>query len=203
MRDREHDIAKPPGVLRVAVLGDSYAEAMQLPMAQAFWAVLERELAGCGALDGRPVEVINFGVSGYGTAQELLTLRHDAWRYDPDLVVLAFLTGNDVRNNSRGLDGDPDRPYFVERDGRLVPDEGFRERFPSPLGLWLRDAAATVVNGLRLLQLLKAAVDTVRYPRPRVAKGRGASRASTTPCTRRRAPPPGNRPGASRRACSP
>jgi hypothetical protein len=147
---------------------------MQLPMEQAFWAVLERELGGCAALAGRPVEVINFGVSGYGTTQELLTLRHEAWRYDPDLVVLAFLTGNDVRNNSRELDGNPDWPYFVERDGRLVLDETFRGRFPSPLGLRLRDAAAAVVNEVRLLQLLKAAVDTVRHPAAAGGEGPGA-----------------------------
>lgn len=173
LRDREHALAKPPGTLRVAVLGDSYAEAMQLPMAQAFWAVLERELAGCASLAGRPVEVINFGVSGYGTAQELLALRYAAWDYSPDVVVLAFVTGNDVRNNSRALEGDPDRPYFVERGGRLVLDEGFRARHPPPWRLRLRDAAAAVVNEVRLLQLLKAAAGAARSPVAADGGGRG------------------------------
>ncbi|HEY5998756.1 MAG TPA: SGNH/GDSL hydrolase family protein [bacterium] len=164
LRDREHALAKPPGTLRIAVLGDSYAEAMQLPMEQTFWSVLERELGGCGALAGRRVEVINFGVSGYGTAQELLALRHDAWRYDPDVVVLAFVTGNDVRNNSRELERDPTRPYFVERDGRLVLDEGFRAGFPPPWRLRLREAASEVLNRVRVLQLLKSAADAAHAP---------------------------------------
>jgi hypothetical protein len=164
LRDREHETAKPPGTLRVAVLGDSYAEALQLPMAEAFWAVLERELADCAALSGRPVEVLNFGVSGYGTAQELLALRHAAWEYEPDVVVLAFVSGNDVRNNSRDLEGDPDRPYFVERDGGLVLDDRFLERFPSPAGMRLRTVAARVLNEVRLLQLAKLGIEAALAP---------------------------------------
>jgi hypothetical protein len=93
LRDREHAIAKPPNTLRIAILGDSYAEAFQVPMERAFWSVLERTLAGCQALNGQDVEVINFGVSGYGTAQ---TLRHRVWPYHPDIVVLAFAAGNDA-----------------------------------------------------------------------------------------------------------
>ncbi len=128
MRDRERALEKPPKTLRIAVLGDSYTEAMQVPMERAFWAVAERELSGCGSLRGRRVEVLNFGVSGYGTAQELLTLRHKVWRFDPDLVLLAFLTGNDVRNNSRELDGGNNRPYFVFGNGELVLDRRYMEK---------------------------------------------------------------------------
>jgi lysophospholipase L1-like esterase len=78
-------------------------------------------------LEGQQVEVINFGVSGYGTAQELLALRHKAWRYDPDLVILAFLTGNDLRNNSRALQGG-NRPYFMYKGGELVLDRRYTEK---------------------------------------------------------------------------
>ncbi len=47
LRDREHTKAKPPGVLRVAVLGDSFAEAMQVDQDRTFWSVLERHLNAC------------------------------------------------------------------------------------------------------------------------------------------------------------
>jgi hypothetical protein len=98
---------------------------VQVPVEDAFPAVLERSLAGCEALGGRTVEVLNFGVSGYGTAQELLTLRTRALAYRPDLVLLAFFPGNDVVENDRALDHDPLRPYFNLERGRLVPDRGF------------------------------------------------------------------------------
>src|SRR5438045_2429569 len=55
LRDREHPIEKPAGVYRVAVLGDSYAEAMQVNQEDAFWHVLEGRLSQCWA---RPVEVV-------------------------------------------------------------------------------------------------------------------------------------------------
>jgi lysophospholipase L1-like esterase len=156
MRDREHAEAKPPGTLRIAVLGDSFAEAMQVERERTFWSVLESRLNGCGGLAGRKPEVLNFGVSGYGTAQELLKLRRDVWRYDPDIVLLAFFSGNDVRNNLRALNS-ADVPYFELKDGRLVLDDSFRGRLASVrIGgaeRAARAALASARNNLRVLQL--------------------------------------------------
>jgi len=120
--DREHSLSKPPGTIRIAVLGDSYAEALHVPMESAFWAEAERKLQSCSGLSGRKVEVLNFGVSGYGTAQELITLRSRVWAYSPDIVLLAFTTGNDLNDNLKQLSSDPTRPYFVLKDGQLVLD---------------------------------------------------------------------------------
>src|SRR5580658_4185439 len=58
---------KPPGVVRVAVLGDSYVEAIQVAEERTFTAVIGRELANCPELKGKRVEALNFGVDGYGT----------------------------------------------------------------------------------------------------------------------------------------
>lgn len=126
LRDREHSREKPPNTLRVAVVGDSYAEALQVPMEQAFWAVMERRLRECPAATGREVEVLNFGVSGYGTAQELITVQNHVFGYSPDIVLLSVTTNNDITDNSRALKGTAEIPYFVFRDGRLVLDESFR-----------------------------------------------------------------------------
>src|SRR6516165_10189675 len=65
-RGPEVPTAKPPGVLRIAVLGDSFTEAMQVPYEETFCAVIERALAPC-PLRGRRGQVLDFGVSGYGT----------------------------------------------------------------------------------------------------------------------------------------
>jgi hypothetical protein len=111
---------KAQGVIRVAVLGDSYVEAMQVPEGKTFTAVIGRELGNCPLLKGRRVEAMNFGVDGYGTAQELVTLRRKVWRYSPDIVVLAIFLGNDLRNNSVVLEGDRCRPFYDYRDGRLI-----------------------------------------------------------------------------------
>jgi hypothetical protein len=125
LRDREHAVPKPPKTLRVAVLGDSYAAAENVDASEAFWAVLERELSS--GVRGYKVEVLNFGVDGYGTAQEFLTLKREVWKYSPDLVLLAFLPSNDVSDNSLVLCQDPDRPYFLLKNGRLELDDSFRQ----------------------------------------------------------------------------
>jgi lysophospholipase L1-like esterase len=171
LRDREHTKAKPANTVRIAVLGDSYTEARQVPMEDAWWAVLERDLKSCNALAALDAEVINFGVSGYGTAQELITLRRRVWQYSPDIVILAFLTGNDVQNNNRELMGDPKRPYFVYKDGVLTLDASFRdsavyrasETAIARLGNWLTDYS-------RVLQLVdqgkRRLMRILLYPRP-------------------------------------
>jgi len=155
LRDREHAKIKPADTVRIAVLGDSFTEAMHVPMEQTFWSLLERKLQDCNAFPGKKVEVINFGTSGYGTGQELMMLRQKVWDYSPDLVVLAFTTLNDIYDNSRALSQTEDVPYFVYRDGELVYDASFRD---SPtyhqrdsklnrVGRWIH-------NSLRVVQLV-------------------------------------------------
>jgi hypothetical protein len=127
-RGREHALAKPPNTLRIALLGDSFAEALQVNQDEAFGAVMEKALQGCGNLRGRQVEVLNFGVAGYGTAQELLTLEHRVWQYAPDIVLLAFTSGNDVADNSPALNHKEHAPFFVLKDGKLVLDDSRTRR---------------------------------------------------------------------------
>lgn len=127
LRGPEQPVRKPDGVLRIAVLGDSYTMAPQVAEDKTFIAVLEKHVQSCPTVAGRRVEALNFGVSGYGTAQELLMFRHKARHFQPDMVLLAFFTGNDIRNNHRGLDQTPTRPHFVlDAAGRLVEDMSFR-----------------------------------------------------------------------------
>jgi hypothetical protein len=126
LRDEEHAKEKPANTFRIAVLGDSYPEALPVAMEDAFWAVMEKRLAGCSALAGKQVEVINFGVSGYGTALELITLREHVWQYSPNLVLLAVTTNNDVSDNFFPLRQRVETPYFLYRDGRLLLDESFK-----------------------------------------------------------------------------
>ena len=125
-RDIEHTVDKPTDVYRIAVLGDSYSEAMQVDRDEAFWALLPERLIACGFARGKRIEVLNFGVSGYGTAQEYLVLESQAMRYRPDLVLLQFTNGNDVRNNSQALEEDKLRPfYLLEADNTLRLDRSF------------------------------------------------------------------------------
>lgn len=163
-RDREHTVKKPPGTFRIAVLGDSFAEAVQVKQADTFWSVMERELSKCDRFQKRAVEVLNFGVSGYGTAQELQMLRHHVWQYEPDIVLLAFLPGNDVRNNSRELESDRGRPFFDLVDGQLVLDKSFRDapearRFRESTSIRIKDF---LLRNVRVLSAVYRAKENLK-----------------------------------------
>jgi lysophospholipase L1-like esterase len=132
-----------PGKRTLLLLGDSFTEAFQVPYAQS-WAHL---LAG--NLDSN-WEVLNGGVAGYGTDNELLFLRREGWRYQPDAVFLLFFTGNDVSDNDHDLSlkggQSLSKPYFVMA-GDSLRLAGSPVPGGAPVGLrsltaWLKEHSA-------------------------------------------------------------
>ena len=113
-RDRPRTLARTPGVARVLVLGDSFVEAMQVDLEESFPALLERRLR---------VEMLNAGVSGYSTDNELRAFVADGHRYAPDVVLLLFHVGNDVLENGPRL--------FLQNPHGLPPKGWLRSDAPS------------------------------------------------------------------------
>jgi lysophospholipase L1-like esterase len=112
LRDRERDYAAAPGVERVLVLGDSFAEGFSVRLEDAVSQVLERRLTARGC----PVEVINGGTVGYSTDQEYLFYREEGARYAPRVVVL-LLYYNDVLYDGRAGVGTTPKPLFTFAGG--------------------------------------------------------------------------------------
>jgi len=102
------------GTPRVLVLGDSFVEAMQVDLDETFSARLERELG---------IEMLNAGVSGYSTDNELRAFVGRGRAYAPDAVLLVFYVGNDVLENGARL-------YLRDPHG-LPPKPWLRARAPS------------------------------------------------------------------------
>lgn len=123
MRDIEHALEKPDGTYRIAVIGDSYLSGQEVGFEDTFFRRMQHVLDG----RGRNVEVLGFGVRGFGTDQEYRLLEHYALKYEPDLVILAFAP-NDVHNNSLRLDKNPAKPYFD-----LMPDGTLSQRPFTPM----------------------------------------------------------------------
>jgi lysophospholipase L1-like esterase len=120
LRDREIGYDNPSGAYRILVLGDSYAEGLHVALEETFAKQLEAHLG-----DGeRPVEVINGGVSGWGTDQEAVFYAIEGFRYEPDLVLLLLFTRNDVLNNYGPLEaarmGAVQKPFFHLEGNKLV-----------------------------------------------------------------------------------
>ena len=100
--DRERDLAKPAGVFRIALIGDSVAEGEGVARDESFGRRLEAGLAERGAF-----EVVLLARTGYSTSQELAVLEREAYRYDPDLVLWSYVLN------------DPAHPVFHDANGEL------------------------------------------------------------------------------------
>lgn len=127
-RDVEHSLQKQPGVTRVAVLGDSKTEAFQVPMEQTFVKLLEKRLNASGK--GK-YEVLNCGVSNYGTGQEYVLFLRKVMAYKPDICILCY-HALDSGENILPL-GDPNpapRPYFaLDPRGQLMVHWGVLQKW--------------------------------------------------------------------------
>jgi lysophospholipase L1-like esterase len=93
-----HSVQKAGGWVRILLLGDSYTFGWAVAEDSTYGKVLERLLAQRGH-KCQQVEVINGGVNGYNTEQELAFLRLVGLRYHPDLVIIGF-TPNDIMKES-------------------------------------------------------------------------------------------------------
>lgn len=97
LRDRELAVPRPGDLFRILVLGDSYVEGKQVRLEEVFAKRLEAELRR--RFPARRWEVVNAGVSGYGTADELELFETVGRKLEPQVVIVAFAIANDVQDN--------------------------------------------------------------------------------------------------------
>jgi len=110
-RDDEH-AGKVSGIIRVAVLGDSFVFGSGVRQDETLTHQLAVRL-------GPSFEVVNLGVPGYGTDQALLTLRRWGPRLAPDVVLAGFFW-NDVMENASPKIYEMEKPRFLLSDGTLT-----------------------------------------------------------------------------------
>lgn len=115
IRGQERTYAKPPGVYRILIVGDSFVEGYSVEENERVTEVLEGSLA---AKMDRSVQVIALGTAGYSTDQELLWLESEGLKYQPDLVVLMFYY-NDVWFNDQPSYWRGGKPLFELDSGSL------------------------------------------------------------------------------------
>ena len=122
MHDTEHTQIKPDDKFRILLIGDSFVQAVQVAEPETSHQRLEDWLNRQVGAD--KIEVISGGVGGWGTGQQLLYYRADGRTYQPDLVLLMFYMGNDIKDNlpGRGVTVEGYNcytPYFVRPDNQL------------------------------------------------------------------------------------
>ena len=131
-RDRDYPTDRVPGRCRMLVLGDSFTWGYGVEREQIWHELVEAR---------RPDwEIVNAGVPGYATDQELLYLEQRGLALRPDAVVLLFYA-NDLLENLEHSTSGYRKPYFeLGPDGSLalhqvpVPRGSAKERVER----WLR-----------------------------------------------------------------
>ncbi len=93
---REYSRARSAGSTRIALLGDSFIYGTGVSDEDVVSAAIE-DLWN-SEHDTEPVEVLNFGISGSGQAEQLKTYLHKVRAFNPDHVIL-FYFSNDIGNN--------------------------------------------------------------------------------------------------------
>jgi hypothetical protein len=121
--DREFAIEKPEGTCRIAVLGDSFFMGYEVDIEHSFSHLLEANLASQNV----DCEVLNFSVSGFGTAEYLVALESRVLQYSPDLVIFELhetdLSENVISDLYRVEDG-----ALVKTGNDYLPAIGVRDK---------------------------------------------------------------------------
>jgi lysophospholipase L1-like esterase len=116
-RGPEYPVPAPPGRRRVLALGDSFTLGVGVHQEDTVTAQLERLLNGDATTrqSALSYDVVNCGVSGYGTHEERLMYELQAPTYRPD-VVLLMMVFNDQRSWLTDIrEGYVHRPSTFER----------------------------------------------------------------------------------------
>lgn len=91
LRDKEYLVNKPPNTYRIMVLGDSITLGWGVEQKDCYAKQLEELLSkNFSPKTSFKYEVINTGVGNYNTVQELTYFKEDGYRFNPDMVILAF-----------------------------------------------------------------------------------------------------------------
>lgn len=109
---REYTLQKPDGIRRIAVLGDSFAFGWGVQDHESFSARIEAQ--------DPSLEVLNFGVPGYGVDQILVAFRTLARGYHPENVLITLFAEDFWRATRAFADTGHAKPYFrLDSSGKL------------------------------------------------------------------------------------
>ena len=176
LRGPERAFAKPAGVRRVVLLGDSMVWGQGVADDETVSAVIERRLPA--------TEAINLAANGYSTVQQWIRLEMEGLRYAPDWTVL-FVTENDLEDNVDDKDGG--RPVVVPdgEGGFAIANRPVRRAWKSGHTQWLRHHSrlfnyleyAGEIGELRRRFRARAAGEV----KPRARRSAGAARSPDLP----------------------
>ena len=143
--ERDYAPQPPPGITRIAVFGPSFAHADDVALADSWPYLLEQS---------RPdLEVMNWGVGGYGTDQALLRYLTQGAAYAPHVVLIAYEEDNLRRNVNRYRPFvHPDTGMPLTKPVYILDGDGLR-RLANPFATLTDLRAAATADPERFLDL--------------------------------------------------
>lgn len=151
---------KENDVKRIVVLGDSFAMGYGVSLDDTFTEQLRVRLV---QELGQKVQIVNLAVSGYGTAEDLIMLKNEGLRYQPDLVLVTWHR-TDLDDNLRSHLFTIKNNELTRLNKAYLPAVKIREKLfsyslyrwlveNSHLYNWIRENAAIIVK--RMLAVRK------------------------------------------------
>jgi len=120
--DRDYPLQTPPRRKRIVLLGDSYTAGDGVSNGERYSDLLEQKY-------NSNLDVINFGLNGSGTDQQLLIYENIAKDYEADAYIFAICVENIARNTYTCFPSMSNweqtiyyrpKPYFVLENGNLL-----------------------------------------------------------------------------------
>ncbi len=172
LRGSDPVLPKPPGVVRILMLGDSFTFGFPVKDEETFSALIEQGLRA----RGYPVEVVNGGVSGYSPTLHYISLRDEFLTFEPDLVILWYDLGDLQEDHwfQKNLLYDA-QGRIVRCDPRFVNGRfSWLEwgRTHSALAKYLQNKLFNTVRKIRTLGLVEYVKTKLRGERSKVAIAR-------------------------------
>ncbi len=110
--DREYPVEKAEGKIRIAAFGDSFTHSDDVSNPETWQALME-------AMDPS-LEVMNFGVGGYGVDQAFLRYRKEGKEFSPDIVLIGYMSENIFRSINTF------RPFYRPKSGIILGKPRFK-----------------------------------------------------------------------------
>jgi len=122
---RDYAAEPAQGDIRIAVFGNSFVYGSEVLGHEAWPALLEQRLDG--------VEVLNYGVPGYGPDQALLRFRAEGRELGPDIVILGLATPSLLRAVTISPGFRSTSPHFLSKPRFVLGEEGELVLLPNPV----------------------------------------------------------------------
>ncbi len=125
----EYPEQKSPQSLRILVTGDAFTSAEGVDTNQSWARLLESRLSK--RFPERKVEVLNFGMTGYGPNQHAAVVKEFAPRFRPDLILVEYFVNeyHDVTVTDQEFQQSIGFQLLDQNDWRFVADFSHLRRF--------------------------------------------------------------------------